>query len=81
MGMKNGLGHGDRMRDDDDDVERIDGTRKIFELDNVRGCLDIGLKNVNSVLILSGDEASLSVSCVADEDDDVFDVDDELELS
>lgn len=55
--MENGLGHGVWIVELDD-VERIDGRRKILVAldDVVLGSLTIGLKNFNSVLMLSGED-------------------------
>lgn len=73
-GIKNGLGHGDDSAIVDvDDVERIVGIRIIFVLDEfVLASRMIGLKNINSVLILSGDEqhSLIGVSRAEDDDDD-----------
>lgn len=60
IGIKNGLERGDWKLDEDDDVERIDGTRMIlvFAALEVLGSHEIGLKSISSVLILSGEEHS-----------------------
>jgi hypothetical protein len=56
MGMKNGLGQGDWIVDEED-VERIEGIRMtLADPDGVCASRLIGLKYISSVLMLSGDE-------------------------
>lgn len=74
IGIKNGLGDGVWIVELDE-VERIEGTRKTFVDDVVLGSRTIGLKSISSVLILSGDEASLLDE---DEEDELEDSDDDL---
>lgn len=77
MGIKNGLGDGVCIVELDD-VERIEGSRRIFVDDVVLGSRTIGLKSINSVLILSVDEErSLEDE---DEDDELEDSDDDRSM-
>ena len=58
-----------------DDVERIEGSRRIGAEDDVLGSRTIGLKSISSVLILSGDEEWSLLD--EDEDDELEDSDDD----
>jgi hypothetical protein len=56
IGIKKGLGQGDWMDVDADEVERIEGILISFALDDVCASHIIGLKYISSVRMLSGDE-------------------------
>jgi len=76
IGIKNGLGDGvEWMAVELDDVERIEGSRRIFVEDVVLGSRTIGLKSISSVLILSGDEECSLLD--EDEEDELEDSDDD----